>query len=331
MKKIVLITLIVGLLLPVSVLFGRGERETDGPGRLVLYASHPPAFSDFFIARFQQQYGIDVELISGGTGELLSRIQAEAGNPQADVMWGGGADTGGSAPQLFVPFDSPALASISAEYLDPQGYNAPFAAFAIVVMYNRNLVSDDEAPQSWADLADPNLGRSIVHANPAVSGSAYTAMVNMLQVGGWNLVEALARNQIVVDSSSGPFTQVGRGENPLGITYEEGAWQWEPTGQVGIVYPSDGVVLIPEGMFKVANGPNPDNARLFMEFMLAQETQTLLANEFRGRRPTHRNANLPAGMPPAEELNVLPYPREEAAANRAEWIRQWQGILERLN
>src|SRR5690606_34568468 len=114
----------------------------------------------------------------------------------------------------------------SEEFLDPQGYNAPFDAFTMVIVYNKDLVPENEVPKKWADLADPKWRGKVIHASPAVSSSSYAAMVTWLQIGGWELVESLARNQIIAESSSAPFTQVGRGEMPLGVAYEEGAFRW---------------------------------------------------------------------------------------------------------
>lgn len=109
--------------------------------------------------------------------------------------------------------------------MDPHGYNVPFDAFTMVIVYNQDLVPEDEVPRAWAEVVDPKWAGKVVHANPAASSSAYTAMVTWLTIGGWDLVEALAKNQIIIDSSSAPSTQVGQGENALSVAYEEGAFR----------------------------------------------------------------------------------------------------------
>ena len=295
--------------------------------RLVLYASHPTEMVDFFVERFTAEYGVEVDLVYGGTGELLARIRAEVDRPQADLMWGGGSHTGSSAPELFLPYDSAALEGIAEELRDPNGYNAPFDAFTMVIVYNKDLVAEADVPRTWAELADPKWQGKVVHANPAVSSSSYAAMVTWLQIGGWELVEALAKNQIIAESSSAPFTQVGQGENPLGVAYEEGAFRWVPTGRVGIVYPEDGVSFLPGGLFIVRNGPNPNAAKAFADFVLAQEQQEALASEFLGRRPAHKDVPLNPAMLPVSDLNVIAYPNDDAAAKREEWLATWRQIM----
>lgn len=328
MRKTVACVCVVLFLLSTAMLFSAGQRERMD-NRLVLYASHPTEMIDYFVGEFQKEHDIEVELITGGTGELLSRIEAESGNPQADIMWGGGSHTGGQAPQLFVPYESDRLNEISEELHDPAGYNAPFDAFTMVIVYNKDLVSEDEVPRTWAELADPKWHRKIVHANPSASSSAYAAMVTWKEIGGWDFVEDLAKNQIIAESSSAPFTQVGQGENPLGVAYEEGAWRWMPTGRIGIVYPEDGVALLPGGMFIVRGGPNPDNAKAFVDFVLSKEQQEALGSEFPGRRPAHKDAELSGGMPRVRDLNVIEYPGVEAAEMASEWMSTWREIMER--
>src|SRR5690606_22262955 len=307
--------------------FAAAAQELVPEKRLVLYASHPTEMIDYFVARFKEKYDVEVDLVYGDTGELLARIRAEADRPQADILWGGGAHTGASAPELFLPYQSPALEGISEEYLDPNGYNAPFDAFTMVIVYNKDLVPEDQVPRRWSDLTDPKWHRKVIHANPAVSSSAYAAMVTWLEIGGWALVEALARNQIIAESSSAPFTQVGQGEMPLGVAYEEGAFRWLPTGRVGIVYPEDGVAFLPGGLFLVRNGPNPNAARLFVDFLLSKEAQEALAANFPGRRPTHKEVGLHPSMPAPEELNTIPYPEQEAADRRDEYLARWRQIM----
>ncbi len=296
-------------------------------GRLMLYVSHPTEMVDFYVERFTNATGIEVDIVYGGTGELLARIGAEAARPQADIMWGGGSHTGASAPHLFRPYVSEALEGISEEMRDPEGYNAPFDAFTMVIVYNKDLVPEAEVPRTWAELADPKWKGRVVHANPAVSSSSYAAMVTWLEIGGWELIESLARNQIIAESSSAPFNQVGQGENAIGVAYEEGAFRWVDSGRIGIVYPEDGVALLPGGLFLVKDSPNQDAAQAFADFVLSLESQEALVENFLGRRPAHKDVALNPAMRSVTELNVIPYPAEAAAANREQYLAQWRDIM----
>lgn len=301
--------------------------EVAGTNSLVIYASHPTEMIDFFTARFNELHPeIQIELISGGTGDLLGRIQAEASNPQGDLLWGGGSYTGSSAPELFSKFDSPILKEIDPELIDPEGYNAPFDAFTMVLVYNKELVPESEVPHNWADLADPKWKDKIVSANPASSSTAYGALVNWKIIGGWDLVEGIAKNLIIADSSSAPFTATGNGESPLGVAYEEGAYRWLDSGKIGIIHPDDGIILRAEGLFQIKDGPNAVNAKMFSEFLLATEQQQALVDNFVGWRPANVNVAFPKDLPAAKDVNVLPFPKE-AQTEQDAWLDEWKEIV----
>lgn len=307
-------------------------RAQDHEGQLVVYASHPSEMVDHFTNLFSQEYGVQVTTIQAGTGELLNRIRAERNRPAADVMWGGFADTGASAPDLFEPYASPELANIQPEMIDETGYNTPFAATIMVIMYNKDLVSEEEAPRTWADLADPKWEGKVVHADPSKSSSSLGALTTWLTIYGkgdeaWQLVEDMTRNQAIVLRSSLVFQQVGRGEYPLGVTYEEAAMNYVLAGTGGIVYPEDGSLLQAEGLFIVKDAPNPNAARLFADFVISEEAQNALAEAFPGRRPTRIGAPTHPAMLSPDQLTIIEYDGQWAAENRDEILQRMEDII----
>ena len=70
---------------------GTEEAESSGEladtGELTLYYSNSTEWADPIIQEFEEQTGIKVSLVQDGTSSLFARIKAEAGNPQADVVW----------------------------------------------------------------------------------------------------------------------------------------------------------------------------------------------------------------------------------------------------
>ncbi len=63
--------------------------EEDNANKLVIYSPNSEDIINTIIPMFEQETGIEVELVSAGTGELLKRIETEAGNPNGDIMFGG--------------------------------------------------------------------------------------------------------------------------------------------------------------------------------------------------------------------------------------------------
>lgn len=299
---------------------------------LVVYASHPSEMVDYFTKAFSDKYGVKVTTVKAGTGELLNRIRAERARPSADVMWGGFSDTGKSAPDLFEPYKSKELAHIEPKMIDPTGYNTPFGASTMVIMYNKRLVKPEEAPKTWGDLSKPEWARKVIHADPSKSSSAYAALVTWLTIygkddKGWQKVEDMTRNMIIVIKSSLVFQQVGRGEYPVGVTYEEGAFNYVLSGTAGIVYPADGTLLQPEGMFIVKGAAHPNAARLFADYLLSAEAQADLGTKFPGRRPTRKGVSTHPEMLRADKFKVIEYDETWAAENRKQILDRMQKII----
>ncbi|MFR5796691.1 MAG: hypothetical protein ACLUI3_14885 [Christensenellales bacterium] len=65
----------------------------DETERLVVYTSHKEEVYQPIVEEFERRTGVWVQVVSGGTTELLERIAAEAETPVADVMFGGGVES----------------------------------------------------------------------------------------------------------------------------------------------------------------------------------------------------------------------------------------------
>ncbi len=318
-----------------SMLAGIGPSLAQTPqteGQLVVYASHPAQMVDHFLKMFGDKYGVKVSSVKAGTGELLNRIKAERSRPAADVMWGGFSDTGASSPDLFDVYRSPQLSGTEPKMIDPSGFNTPFGASTMVIMYNKSQVKPEQAPQRWSDLAKPEWKGKVVHADPSKSSSALSALNTWLIINGrgdgaWKVVEDMSRNMTIVLKSSLVFQQVGRGEYPIGVTYEEGAFNYVLAGTAGIAYPQDGTLLEPEGTFIVKSGPNPKAARLFADFLLSEEAQKELVAKFPGRRPTRMGIPTHPAMLPASKLKLIDYDSKWAAENRAQILERMQKVI----
>lgn len=57
--------------------------------------------------------------VTGGSGVLLKRMEAEMTAPQADLFWSSSANTLGAFKPLFEPYRSPEAASIPAALSEP--------------------------------------------------------------------------------------------------------------------------------------------------------------------------------------------------------------------
>lgn len=66
---------------------GTGAASTDGAKAVTVYTAD--GLADWYRTRFEaftQQTGIKVQTVEAGSGEVVSRLQKERSNPQADVV-----------------------------------------------------------------------------------------------------------------------------------------------------------------------------------------------------------------------------------------------------
>lgn len=185
------------LLLAVLLLSGCGAESGDQPGyappeseRLVVYTSHKEELWRPIVREFEERTGIWVDVVTGGSNELLERIASEADAPVADVMFGGGVDSIEVYSDYLEPYVSPETERIPELYLSSDGIWTPFSVLPVVMIYNTKLI-DDGAITAWRDLMRPGYRGKIAFADPSVSGSSFTALVTLLQALGGDPDEEL--------------------------------------------------------------------------------------------------------------------------------------------
>ncbi|GJM74426.1 hypothetical protein HMSSN036_66420 [Paenibacillus macerans] len=104
---------------------GKGAGASDKPqGKLTVYIGFQEDHAVAAIKKFTEDTGIEASMIRMSAGEILAKVRAEKDNPQADVWYGGPADTFVQAASegLLQPYQSPVAEKIDAKYKDPEGY-----------------------------------------------------------------------------------------------------------------------------------------------------------------------------------------------------------------
>lgn len=317
---------------------GSGSGANDGDkkigGKVTLYSPNAAEVNNPIIKEFQDRTGIEVEMISGGTGELLKRVQAEANNPLGDIFWAGGADSLEAYAEYFEPYVTSEAANLAPQYVNESGIWTPFAALPMVIMYNKDLVSEDEKPASWEDLLDEKWRGKIAYADPAKSGSSYTQLVTMLiafgkDEGGWDFVKKFVDNLDgkILSGSGLVYKGVADKEFPLGVTLEEAALRYVVGGaNVGIIYPSEGTSAVPDGAAIIKGAKNIEQAKLFMDFLVGEDVQSLIQKEFM-RRSVRTDAEVIEGVAPTSEIPLIDYDFDWASSNKDEIIKRFNRIV----
>ena len=121
----------------------------------------------------------------------------------------------------------------------------------MVMVYNTEMISAENAPTKWEDMLDEQYKGQIACADPTTSSSSYGVIMGIVNAygtdgGGYEFVERLvqALDGKILSSSSAVYKGVADGEYMIGMTYEEAALRYIDAGEpIAIVYPEGGHLL----------------------------------------------------------------------------------------
>ena len=287
---------------------------------------------------FEEATGIPVEYLRASTGELVSRVMAEAGNAQADILLGGPSSQYIALEEAgaLEAYRSPLADSLPPEAADPDGYWTGFYLTALGIGVNESryqeLFGDKALPQTWDDLVDPDYDGEIVLTDPTASSTAYLFVQNQLQrLGweeGWAYLESLAPLVGQFPPSGGaPPQLVGAGEYAIGVAYVHALERYRIDGfPISTVVPPETVGEV-GSLAIIAGGPNPDGARAFVDFVLSAEAQSAFAAQSH-TTPLNPDAVLPEGYPSPTDFDLIEYDAELAGEQRDEVLLRWQQVVD---
>ena len=317
------------LLLAILLLAGcAGQSGQPGPSyapaeenRLVIYTSHKEEVYAPIVKEFEERTGIWVQLVTGGTTELLERVAA--GDTDCDLMFGGGVDSLCAYADCFAPYVSPRMEQVAERYAG-EATCTPFSSLPLVLIYNPKLVQLNP-PVGWESLLEEAWRGKIAFADPTVSGSSYTALCTMIQAlpgEPADLIDAFVENLdgCILESSGLVVGAVAEGSCYIGVTMEETAMKAIKAGyDIAMVYPREGTSDLPDGAAVVKGCAHGENARQFIDFLLSSDVQNRLGESF-CRRSVREGAVVPEGW---NQLSLLDYDTSWASRHQTEILSRW--------
>ncbi len=309
----------------------------DHEGQVVVYTAAQSTIVQAVGPMFEKKTGIKVQFVEAGTGEVIKRAQAEKANPLGDVFWALAAEPLAANADLLEPYTVADDAKINAIYKKGMagGRVQPNNVTPMVIVYNKKLVSEAQAPKTWRALADPKWKDKIAYAAADKSGSSYTLLATILTVygdtdQGWKVVEDIMKNAKILPSSSRVPKGVADGEYHAGLTYEDAAMRQVAGGApVGVIYPQDGTSIPPDGNALIKGAKHPKAARMFLDYAVSKEVMDLLAEKF-SLRSARVDVNPPKGFVPLSEIKGVAYDMEWAGKSYTAFVKKWQDIIVRV-
>jgi 2-aminoethylphosphonate transport system substrate-binding protein len=239
-------------------------------------------------AEFTQQTGIAVNYVEAGSAEVVSRVQKEQSNPQADVLI--------TLPPFIQQAESERLLQPSG--VDTAGIDGATADYVPLVdnylSFIYNPTAANPAPASFADLLDPRFQQKIQYSTPGQAGDG-TAVLLLLQelYGKQGALDYLAKLQPMTtgpSSSTGKLQpKVSKGE----LAVANGDLQMNTasirddgsTFQIFFPAADDGTrstLALPYVMGLAQGAPHADAGKQLMTFLLSQPVQQTVGTDALG-------------------------------------------------
>src|SRR5258705_12620985 len=152
-------------------------------------------------------------------------------------------------------------------------------------------------------------------------------MQQILQLYNWDTMDKIVGVATFVPSSRLAYQNVAKGEMPVGLTSEFNIVASQAEGfPVIAIYPKDGTALINDASGIIKGGPNPDNAKKFLDFVNSKQAHQMIV-DIDKRRSARSDVPPPAGLPPATTLKTFPYDNKPATVNRKANLERFDKVF----
>jgi iron(III) transport system substrate-binding protein len=261
--------------------------------KLTVYSGRAERLIKPVLDEFTTKTGVQVDLLSSGTTELVNRLKAEGDRTPADLFL---TNDAGSLEQARVAGILRPLNMREVDRAIPPQFRAPDNAWIglsgrfWIIVYNKTLVKPQDL-KSLLDLGDPKWKGKIAIPN---AGSEYLqAGVSVIRATYGDgktkeFLEGLRDNAEaqVYQKSSQIVEAVAKGQASLGIVNHYYVYRHlaaQPAAPVAVFMPDQqdggmGAIMNVAGVGIVKSTKHLDTAKLLVEFLVAQAGQKLFAD-----------------------------------------------------
>lgn len=339
MKKLVSLFLALAMLLSLSS-FAFAADDV-----LVIYSARNERLNNIVIPAFEAKTGIKVEMITGSSGEVLQRVKSEVetGNVTVDIHWAADETMLTANRDLFEVYVSSENEAMMPLFKNDgtNCFNPAYAEPNVMIVNTKILAELGIEVNGYADLIQPELKGKIISADPANSSSAFQCLIGMLYGMGngdpmsqdaWDFIDKFLVNLDgkTASSSSQVYNGVANGEYAVGLSYEDPCVELQAKGEqpVKVVYAVEGTIFPGQSVQIIKGAPHMEAAKLFVDFVLSEESQTAVAAEL-NLRPLRQGIPTNEKMIGNEEIKLFDtYSAKYIAEHKAEIVKTYLDHVE---
>ncbi len=279
----------------------------DEPGSLVIYSGRSESLIGPLIEDFEELTGTEVRVNYGSTGPLAATLLEEGKNTPADLFFAQDPGGLGAIESMLSELPLDVLSSVPDWARDPEGKWVGTSGRARVIVYNTDVLTEAELPDSIEDFAKPEWRGRI--GWPPTNSSLLAMITAMRQEWGQdrtrNWLEGIVANEPKIYAKNTPtVAAVAAGEIDVGFVNhyylhrfiaEEGESFAARNYYTRAADP--GSVVLVAGIGLLDRSDNRELAILFIKFLLSASGQQFFASqtyEFPLNDQAQPNSLLPA-------------------------------------
>jgi 2-aminoethylphosphonate transport system substrate-binding protein len=310
---------------------GSSGSSAGGGGSKTVTVYSADGLADWYkpeFAAFTKQTGIKVQYVEDGSSGVVSRVEKERANPQADVLvtlppFIQQADADGMLTSFTADTSTVAAADKSADWS------------ALVDNYACFIVGSkvSPAPKTWTDLLSPTYKGKLQYSTPGQAGDGTAVLVLLQHEMGKSAAIAylkkLQANNVGPSSSTGdlqPKVSTGQLDVANGDVQMNLASINNDKSKFTVFFPSNGTaapetLALPYDIGLVKGAPHGDNGQKLANFLLSATAQKQVSS-------------LAFGLPVRSDVQPtdMAYTKIESAIKGVKiYIPNWNDVLKSLN
>ena len=304
------------------------QNVPDKPASLRVYHTDSSSIYDEIFLEFERQTNIWIENIGPEPGhppfseEVLTR-------QKPDLVLAENVEILLPYLDAFAENTSSALEKIPPAFLPTEKNWTPISLRTPVILYNTKVSEQRQLPESWEDLVSDTFQNKLCIADPGMAGGTESGLYPLARaIQGTNRYTenwlSLWKNNTKnhrVSSAYEALTNVAHATCPLGISYEDWA-KWAAKNHMDIAYISPSYKLSGfefAAAALVKESSHPDEARLFLDFLLSSSCQAYLQDTLCRQSVLKDKVSEDIlryfSNPPAGDWNLS-----------REWMKQWTDL-----
>lgn len=266
------------------------EGDDEATGTLVVYSGRSEELVGPLLEMFTDETGIEIDVRYGDTAEMAGLILTEGDNSPADVYYGQDAGALGAlaAEGRLTELPDDLLNKVPEALRSTQGQWVGLSGRARTVVYNTEMLSEDDLPDSILDFTDPEWSGRVGWAPTNGSFQAFVTALRVIEGedGAREWLDGMVANDAqAYSNNTGVVEAVAAGEVEVGFVNHYYLYRFlaeDPDYPAANKFYSDGdpgALINVAGAGIVDTSEQQELALELMEWLLSDTAQEYFAQE----------------------------------------------------